>query len=531
MQLFIKDFYDSKDRCSEEYSDYILAIKDDFLIIKVGNKYTGKFVELFKESFAGWHNVRFPQDNYTRGSGESINIETDILIQDGDKYQVKQYSIEFIPLQTHSLDKLIKYLGGLNKNDSEETLRISNQVKLQQEEAKRQLKLKQREEKQQIELQLKKNTISNLIFQLGEIKELKVQELYAKKAEEERIKELETERQTIINNFTNKVYKLRENREIEKILLNYMKKYVKNKFLSPTCYISFTGDMLRDNDLYELVKVNFPVVNALSLDFYDSSNSKLEEIDKLIEFMNRTICESSQDCAKLLTWIGIRDVAMIYYSNYFYELYTKQIGDIDNLSLKDSILRYINSDILYDDEKIRGMFVYFLMSLGKFDEADLNKGYIYCIKIFEEIYRELKDESEYDRFINSLLVKEQSDEISYTIDDIDLMTGNEFEKFASELFKKMGFKTIITKASGDQGIDVIAEKGGVRYGIQAKCYSSYVSNSAIQEVVAGLTFYKCDKALVITNNYFSSSAIELANANEVILWDREMLKQKIAELY
>ncbi|MBN1078312.1 restriction endonuclease [Clostridium botulinum] len=111
------------------------------------------------------------------------------------------------------------------------------------------------------------------------------------------------------------------------------------------------------------------------------------------------------------------------------------------------------------------------------------------------------------------------------------MTGSEFEIFTGELFKKMEYKTMVTKATGDQGIDVIAEKNGVRYGIQAKCYSNTVSNSAIQEVVAGIAFYKCDKAIVITNNYFTNAAIGLAKANGVVLWDRTMLKQKICDLF
>ena len=111
------------------------------------------------------------------------------------------------------------------------------------------------------------------------------------------------------------------------------------------------------------------------------------------------------------------------------------------------------------------------------------------------------------------------------------MAGIEFEVFVAELFKKMGYKASVTKASGDQGIDVVAEKNGVRYGIQAKCYSSNVSNSAVQEVVAGISFYKCDRAIVVTNNYFTSSAIDLAKANSVVLWNREMLKQKIVDLF
>ncbi len=240
--------------------------------------------------------------------------------------------------------------------------------------------------------------------------------------------------------------------------------------------------------------------------------------------------KSSKDCAKLLTWIEICDVSVTYYSNSFYDSYGKQIGDMENLCLKDSISKYIHTDIIHDDENTQGIFVYYLMSLGKFEKVDFNMGYIHCFKVFMDIYEGLKGENDYDKFISGLLVEDNPHENSYTIDDIDLMSGTEFEKFTSELFMRMGYKTIITKTSRDQGIDVIAEKSGVRYGIQVKCYSSVVSNSAIQEVVAGLSFYKCDKAMVITNSYFTSSAIDLAKANGVILWDREMLKQKILEL-
>jgi HJR/Mrr/RecB family endonuclease len=109
------------------------------------------------------------------------------------------------------------------------------------------------------------------------------------------------------------------------------------------------------------------------------------------------------------------------------------------------------------------------------------------------------------------------------------MNGLEFEKFIAELFNKMGYDSEITKASGDQGIDVIASKNGNKIGIQAKCYSNSVGNSAIQEAVAGKNHYRLDKAIVVTNNVFTESAQQLAQSNSVILWDRNMLKEKIDE--
>lgn len=114
-----------------------------------------------------------------------------------------------------------------------------------------------------------------------------------------------------------------------------------------------------------------------------------------------------------------------------------------------------------------------------------------------------------------------------TIDDIDLMNGVEFEIFIKNYFEKQGYKCSITKTSGDQGIDVIAIKNKVKLGIQAKCYSGTVGNHAVMEAVAGAKYYDCTKCMVITNNYFTKSAKELATKNNVVLWDRNTLQEKL----
>ncbi len=100
------------------------------------------------------------------------------------------------------------------------------------------------------------------------------------------------------------------------------------------------------------------------------------------------------------------------------------------------------------------------------------------------------------------------------------MSGQDFEKYCASLLSFNGLSSIrATKESGDQGIDIIAYKGDVKYGIQYKLYSSKVGNSAVQEAYSGKDFYKCQVGAVLTNNYFTDSAKELANALGVILWD------------
>ena len=99
-----------------------------------------------------------------------------------------------------------------------------------------------------------------------------------------------------------------------------------------------------------------------------------------------------------------------------------------------------------------------------------------------------------------------------------MLSGYEYERFCANYIKKIGFYNIeVTKSSGDQGVDIVASKGGHRYAIQCKYYSSPVGNKAVQEVVAGAAFYNCDKKMVITNSSFTSSAIDLAASNGVEL--------------
>lgn len=113
---------------------------------------------------------------------------------------------------------------------------------------------------------------------------------------------------------------------------------------------------------------------------------------------------------------------------------------------------------------------------------------------------------------------------------VDLMEGHEFEHWCADLLRKNGFINVtVTPGSGDQGVDVLAEKGGVRYAIQCKCYSKDLGNTPVQEVAAGksLPSYHCQVGAVMTNRHFTKGAQELAQANGILLWDRDHLRTMI----
>lgn len=109
------------------------------------------------------------------------------------------------------------------------------------------------------------------------------------------------------------------------------------------------------------------------------------------------------------------------------------------------------------------------------------------------------------------------------------MTGREFEEYCAGFLKKRGFRKVrITKASGDQGVDILARRHGRTYAIQCKLYQKPVGNSAIQEAYAGMQYYNCDRGLVMTNSTFTKGARELAESTGIELWEEIPLKRGAA---
>jgi len=118
----------------------------------------------------------------------------------------------------------------------------------------------------------------------------------------------------------------------------------------------------------------------------------------------------------------------------------------------------------------------------------------------------------------------------YNMAYIDAMDGHDFEHFIAALLRKLGYQNVaVTRGSGDQGVDVLAEKEGVRYAVQCKCYSSDLGNTPVQEVNTGKAIYHCHVGAVVTNRYFTQSAKEAAKATGVLLWDRAKLQELITQ--
>ena len=101
------------------------------------------------------------------------------------------------------------------------------------------------------------------------------------------------------------------------------------------------------------------------------------------------------------------------------------------------------------------------------------------------------------------------------------MKPTEFEDYTSDLFSKLGYNTQSVGGSYDGGVDVIAEKDGVKYYIQCKKYiTSTVGVKEIREFYGVLVDHLAKgKGFFITTNKFTLEAERFAEDKPIELID------------
>jgi restriction system protein len=115
--------------------------------------------------------------------------------------------------------------------------------------------------------------------------------------------------------------------------------------------------------------------------------------------------------------------------------------------------------------------------------------------------------------------------------EIDKMDGTTFEKYLISLFEKLGFNVEwVGRPAGDFGADLIIQKNDIKTAVQAKRHDATIGVKAIQEVNTAKNHYNCTQALVVTNNYFTNQAKQLAKESRVDLWNRNDLIRTILQV-
>ena len=101
--------------------------------------------------------------------------------------------------------------------------------------------------------------------------------------------------------------------------------------------------------------------------------------------------------------------------------------------------------------------------------------------------------------------------------NVESMDPLDFEQHCTDLLCQAGWTARRTGATGDQGVDIIAEKSGHKVALQCKRYGQPVGNFAVQEVEAGRIYHGASLAAVVSNATFTLSARRLAASTGTLL--------------
>lgn len=116
------------------------------------------------------------------------------------------------------------------------------------------------------------------------------------------------------------------------------------------------------------------------------------------------------------------------------------------------------------------------------------------------------------------------------INKLRYLKPSEFEDYTANLFEKLGYKTIATGNPNDGGIDVVAEKDGVKHYIQCKKYfnARQVSVGEVRDFYGAIAGKVTNgKGYFITTNKFTLEAEKFAEDKPIELIDRFKLAEYV----
>ena len=104
-------------------------------------------------------------------------------------------------------------------------------------------------------------------------------------------------------------------------------------------------------------------------------------------------------------------------------------------------------------------------------------------------------------------------------------TPFEYKKFVALWLEQKGYQVSFPEQyDGNDKTLICYDTKGNRISVVCKLYLKPVGSEAVAEAWAAIIGYKCNKAMVVTNNTYTEQAIEEANRTDVELWERVISK-------
>ena len=110
-----------------------------------------------------------------------------------------------------------------------------------------------------------------------------------------------------------------------------------------------------------------------------------------------------------------------------------------------------------------------------------------------------------------------------TLEDLQRLSGSDFERLIASLFTKDGYTASRRGGSGDEGIDLVLEMGTAKDVVQCKRWKADIGSPVIREFYGSMMHAGARHGFVITTALFTQSAREFVIGKPITLIDAQHL--------
>lgn len=91
------------------------------------------------------------------------------------------------------------------------------------------------------------------------------------------------------------------------------------------------------------------------------------------------------------------------------------------------------------------------------------------------------------------------------------LDGWQFEREVGLVFQRMGFKTRVTRGSGDGGVDIVMYKDGLKYIVQCKHYKRPLGPEAVRSLYGVKEIFDADRLVMVASSGLSPASTKFVD--------------------
>jgi restriction endonuclease Mrr len=128
--------------------------------------------------------------------------------------------------------------------------------------------------------------------------------------------------------------------------------------------------------------------------------------------------------------------------------------------------------------------------------------------------------------------EEERKKLNETIEKLSEYSALEFEEWFADILKELEYEKVTpTPSSNDEGIDILAEKEGLKVAIQCKHWKKKkVGRPEVQAFLGAIQHAQLTRGILVTTGLFTEGARKMADEHPIKLIDDFELRNLIQEI-